>query len=455
MQHSIEVSSQANILIVDDIQDNLRFLSNIFKQQGYQVRSVTNGELALKTIEAKLPDIILLDIMMPIMDGYQVCQILKSSDTTRDIPIIFLSALDETFDKLRAFELGGVDYITKPFYIEEVIARVEAHLTIQRQKERLKKEIEAHKRKDELLQGVLNSSSDGVAAFESIRNEKGQIVDFIWLIANPMATMTMGKTTQQLIGSTLLQDSSTKIFQKLFPSLVTVVENSSVLEEEYYYQEDAFAGWLHIIAVKLGDGFALTFRDITERKQLELSLKDANRQLQEEANVDSLTKIANRRRFDEYLAQEWQRCIREQKPLSLILCDVDYFKLYNDTYGHQAGDDCLTQIAQAIKAAVKRPGDLAVRYGGEEFAVILPNTNARGAFKVAEAIRNIVKQKAIPHVLSQISEYVTLSLGIASTVPDRDSFPDTIISSADQALYDAKKQGRDRLILKIVDRQLF
>lgn len=168
-------------------------------------------------------------------------------------------------------------------------------------------------------------------------------------------------------------------------------------------------------------------------------------QLQQLATLDSLTQIANRRRFDEYLEQEWRRMAREGAPLSLILCDVDFFKNYNDTYGHQAGDNCLQQVVKAISCAVKRPADLVARYGGEEFAVILPNTDTEGAVQIAESIRSQVQALKLVHPSSQVSKYVTLSLGTASIVPSQEFFPDTLITTADQALYQAKKSGRNRV----------
>lgn len=184
-----------------------------------------------------------------------------------------------------------------------------------------------------------------------------------------------------------------------------------------------------------------------QQSQLYQRLHEANQELQRLASKDGLTELANRRRFDEYFDLEWHRKAREQAPLSLILCDIDYFKTYNDTYGHQAGDDCLQQVARAISGAVKRPADLVARYGGEEFAVILPNTEASGAVHVAEKILAAVKAMEIAHANSPIGNYVTLSLGVASTVPSYESSPATLIAAADQALYQAKAQGRNRLIL--------
>ncbi|MEH2024751.1 PAS domain S-box protein [Nostoc sp.] len=171
----------------------------------------------------------------------------------------------------------------------------------------------------------------------------------------------------------------------------------------------------------------------------------ANKELHRLATLDGLTQIANRRRFDQYLEAEWQRLKREQLSLSLILFDVDFFKLYNDTYGHLAGDDCLRQLASALKNIVKRPADLVARYGGEEFAVILPNTEIQGASYVAQTIRQIVRDLAIPHTQSRVCDRVTVSLGVVSIVPNCEISPPDLINAADKALYLAKQQGRDRV----------
>jgi diguanylate cyclase (GGDEF)-like protein len=178
--------------------------------------------------------------------------------------------------------------------------------------------------------------------------------------------------------------------------------------------------------------------------KLYYDLEVANRELQRLAICDGLTKLANRRRFDEYLQQEWQRLARERSPLSLILGDIDFFKAYNDTYGHLTGDECLRQVASAIQEAVKRPADLVARYGGEEFAVILPNTDAEGAIAVAELIRQAVKALAIDHSKSLVSPHITISLGVATVIPSAELSPLDLIASADRGLYQAKSLGRDR-----------
>lgn len=172
--------------------------------------------------------------------------------------------------------------------------------------------------------------------------------------------------------------------------------------------------------------------------------EDANQKLEQLANLDGLTQVANRRCFDRRLQAEWKRLTREQQPLSLILFDVDKFKLYNDYYGHLGGDDCLVRIAQTVQKIVNRPADLVARYGGEEFSVLLPNTDLVGAIMIAQSIQQAIYNQAIPHAKSDVKDIVTLSLGISSVIPTWDIKPDTLIASADKAMYNAKEKGRDR-----------
>lgn len=303
---------KAEILIVDDIPQNLRLLAKILSKQGYLVRLAPNGKRALAIVEDNIPDLILLDIMMPEMDGYEVCQLLKANEAVCDVPVIFLSALDKIMDKVKAFEMGGVDYITKPLEEKEILARVQTHLTIRN----LQKELEAR-----------------------------------------------------------------------------------------------------------------------------------NRELARLVNIDGLTQVASRRYFDSYLEQEWKRLAREKNHLALIMLDLDYFKLYNDYYGHPIGDDCLKQIGQTLMQAIQRPADLAARYGGEEFVMVLPNIDKSGAVHVAKNIQEKLHDLQIPHTKSNVSPYVTCSMGIACMIPNQSLSLAEFITIADKALYTAKEQGRNQFIL--------
>jgi len=336
----------STILIVDDMPANVKVLLNFLTNHNFGVLVARSGEMALKIVESKPPDLILLDVMMPGMDGFETCKQLKANAQSQDIPIIFMTALSDTTSKIKGFELGSVDYVTKPFHHEEVLARINTHLTLRKLQQQLE--------------------------------------------------------TQNA-------------------ELQTKHELTLQLNAQLQYEID-------------------------ERQKIEEALRQANEELQRLATMDGLTQIPNRRRFEEYLQQEWRRTVREQTPMSLILCDIDYFKSYNDTYGHQAGDECLYQIAQGIYRALRRPMDLAARYGGEEFVIILPNTPPEGAIHVANNIRDSVLELKIRHNQSPVSEHVTLSMGIASTY--QAFSPEALISIADHALYEAKKRGRNRILWK-------
>lgn len=179
-----------------------------------------------------------------------------------------------------------------------------------------------------------------------------------------------------------------------------------------------------------------TLRDMIEQKQAQIALERL-------ASHDGLTGIANRRRFDEKLGQEWLRARRDKTPLALLMLDVDHFKLFNDRYGHQAGDDCLRRIAECLAAMVARPGDLVARYGGEEFAVVLPSIDVDGALVVAQRMREAVRALAIPHADSAFG-MVTVSIGVACGAPQVGVDHDSLLKVADTALYQAKHAGRDR-----------
>ncbi len=328
---------QTRILIVDDQPDNTKLLSIILTLHGYEVAECNRGKPAVDLATKNPPDLILLDVGMPDLDGFEVCQLLKSDRRTENIPIIFISAFQEVEEKTQAFNLGGNDYITKPFQMEEVVARVETQLKYYRLQTELK-----------------------------IKNQQ--------------------------------------------------------LKQE-----------------------------IEARQEAETKLLKINQQLNKLATIDSLTNIANRYYFDTFLTRQWQLARREQFPLAVILIDVDYFKLYNDCFGHQQGDVCLQQIAQALLKAVKRPTDLVARYGGEEFAIILPRTAACNALQVAEEIRQQIKILALTHPDSLAGDYVSLSLGVCAVVPSPKYTQQQLLVTADQALYQAKEQGRDRALVKLID----
>jgi len=200
------------------------------------------------------------------------------------------------------------------------------------------------------------------------------------------------------------------------------------------------------IKIKGKDCLYCEWRDISRRKMVEETLQKLNQQLELLSLHDGLTDIANRRMFDTRLNEEWGRCMREQQPLSLIMIDVDHFKLYNDTYGHLSGDECLKRVAKELSEVPKRTVDLCARYGGEEFTLLLPNTNLMQAENLAERCREKTLQLKIPHKSSSVCDVVTISAGVTSMVPAKTSPTPSLIKAADQALYLAKEKGRNTVI---------
>ncbi len=184
----------------------------------------------------------------------------------------------------------------------------------------------------------------------------------------------------------------------------------------------------------------INLRDISEQKRMEAELEHLSYH-------DALSGVANRRHFDQNLNLEWKRMARIDKPLSLIMCDIDFFKAYNDTYGHQEEDKCLKSVGNVLKGSGKRAGDLIARYGGEEFAILLPMADAENAFKIAEKIQRDINSLKIPHKKSEVSSFVTLSFGIATLYSQTSTSPDHLVELADKALYQAKHEGRDRVII--------
>jgi len=291
------------LLVVDDEKQNRILLTEVL-QDDYQIILAKNGAQALERAQQYLPDLILLDILMPEMDGFSVLKALKNCDSTRNIPVIFISALDSATDEEKGLDLGAVDYISKPFHPSIVRVRVRNHL-------------------------------------QSVHHR---------------------------------------------------------------------------------------------------------RLLEQLALLDSLTEIPNRRRYVEALGQEWRRCLRAGSPLSLAIIDVDHFKIFNDTYGHAAGDLLLKRIAGTIQGTLRRPGDFVARYGGEEFVLVLPEVDAIGGQALAEQIRSQVEALHIVHGDSVAGPWLTVSIGGATQVPTAPDVDPGQFSRADYCLYEAKRAGRNRVV---------
>ncbi|MGD1918006.1 MAG: EAL domain-containing protein [Pleurocapsa sp.] len=493
MSKPIASLSSQTILIVDDTPNILQLLFNYLNNVGYKILIAQNGKKALKVAEAMQPDLIILDVMMPELDGFATCRYLKTNSSTKDIPIIFMTALAQPEEKVQGLMLGAVDYITKPIEEQELLARIQTHLSLQ--------SLHQHLAKDIARQNLLYEISDRIRRsldldliFKTATNEIRSFLncDLVTLaqikeqdieIRSCSSLEKITPETKQTISHSSLCSSrqeyqsylqgNVRIYQQqessvcdrstdilkskarlIVPILIGHIDlplssSTSILTKDDATNRNSLYGWL--IAERYQSPQQWQPEEISFLKELTTQLAIAiiqgqlHQKISQLAVVDSLTKVYNRRYFDQQLNLEWRRLKRISAPLSLIMCDVDYFKIYNDTYGHQQGDRCLQLIAKAISKVLKRSGDVLSRYGGEEFVVILPHTHLAGATQVAEAIKETVKELKLPHVNSLADSVVTVSMGVASTVPSSEDSPHLLIEASDLALYQAKERGRDCL----------
>lgn len=492
------------ILIVDDNPNNLQLLFQYLKNNGYKILIAQSGKKAIETAKANHPDLILLDVMMSNLDGFATCRHLKSNPITKDIPVIFMTALKETENKVQGFKLGAVDYITKPIKEEELLARIKTHLSLQSLRQNLAQDAAQQKLLGEISDRI-RQSLDLKLILETATKEIRALLDcdLVWLaqIKNnqsisikayassditidfeeniPYNRFLLNPKNHQHICCTKNVDgnilySKSNLQNKIHRTKVNKIKNRNQKTEilvdaqsllnpqarliapilinptqsaDSGIVKNTLWGWLIADQYKSCRQWQTREIDLLEKltTQLAIAIKQGllYEQLFKLTIVDSLTKLYNRRYFDQQLYKEWYGLKRTSSPLSLIICDVDCFKKYNDTYGHQLGDKCLQQVAKAIASAIKRPRDVLTRYGGEEFAAILPDTPESGAIKVAEDMRIAVKESNIPHLDSSANSVVTISVGIASIIPNSENNPDLLLKAADLSLYESKKRGRD------------
>lgn len=293
------------------------------------------------------------------------------------------------------------------------------------------------------LRTITDSIQAGIAYIDAERR---------YQFVNHYYEVRLGLSRAEIVGRCVWDVVGTENYQRVKPYIDRALAGESTdFEFSFSYLSEA-KRVLHATMTPAQDldghvhGYYLFFFDITERKQMEEALRQANSELSLLASLDGLTQVANRRRFDDYLAQEWRRLMRDQQPISLVLFDIDFFKKYNDYYGHLMGDEALVEVAQTAKACIRRPADLLARYGGEEFAVILPNTHLEGAIAVAHQIQQTIRELEIPHADSSVCPFITLSLGVATVVPGIEQDSNELIQQADTALYQAKNQGRNQVV---------
>ncbi|WUR11534.1 diguanylate cyclase [[Empedobacter] haloabium] len=420
----------AAVLIVDDAPDSLSALRTQMVEQGYQTFVASSGERALELARRVHPDLILLDIVMPGMDGFETCRQLKAHPVTQRIPVIFMSARTATDDVVAGFDLGAVDYIGKPLRMPEVCARVRTQLSI-------RASAETQHEQAERLRTIVNNMAEGLLIIEA----NGRIQ-----FTNPACDQYLGYGPEELAG-------------RYISDLLNPLVAHEYLEYFSRYAANPETAHSHgtrevIIRHKLGKSVCmdLTLTPMFLRQPLFIGLlhdithhKLSEDALQRAAMVDPLTKIANRRHFDSFLEKEWQRATRTGAPLSLVVLDVDHFKLYNDTLGHAAGDVCLQQVAQAIAAHALRGTDLAARYGGEEFVLLFAETDANAAAALAESVRAHIETLQLPHPRSPTSPWITVSIGVATMTPRQNDRIESLFVAADRAMYAAKEEGRNRV----------
>ncbi|WCE30199.1 diguanylate cyclase domain-containing protein [Vibrio sp. SCSIO 43137] len=295
-----------------------------------------------------------------------------------------------------------------------------------------------------ILTSILESSPDVIALFNEER---------VYQACNQayVDSMDIDMKPEQLIGKKIEDILPAHLKQRFIETDAKVLEQGETLRYiDEIMDKSGKPKWYDVVKSPYRDpstgitGVLLLARDVTERYLTEQKLEEANQELARLSFVDGLTQVANRRRFDEQLDFVWNLHRREQNPLTVILCDIDFFKEFNDNYGHLKGDQALVDVANAFKATLTRTSDCVARYGGEEFAFILPNTNHNGAQIIASNIHLAVKKLAIAHEFSQVSDFVTVSIGVASFTPQKQESPELMLSHADDALYAAKKQGRNQ-----------
>ena len=438
---------QGRILVVDDTPNNLILLSRILSNSGYIVQLADNGATAIDMAMETIPDMILLDINMPVMDGYETCEKLKADASTRNIPVIFISALNETEDKIRAFQIGGADYIPKPIEIKEVLARVNTHLANQRLRDQLRSaNIELEKRVEELTisRGQLQEQESTLRAFINAMPNLSFIYDdegrYLEILTNE-PELLLAKV-EGLKGRLLKDVMPAEQAELMMGAIHSAIETGKTQVIEYKIpvllgDERWFEGRIASMG-KFSDGHSRVVfiaTDVTDRVQLYL-------ETQRLATQDPLTGCFNRRHFMIMAKQELQRVERYRRPVSLIMLDIDHFKNFNDQYGHPAGDHLLCALVKLCQKNLRNV-DVLARYGGEEFIILMPETDSDAVFHTGERLRKEIEKMEV--LTPQGSQSVTISLGAASynRYDERSLSVDVLIKHADQALYEAKNGGRN------------
>ena len=424
--------TQPTILIVDDMQSNISILSGMLKDK-YRIKVAKSGQKALEIIASGTIDLVLLDVVMPQMDGYEVCKILKHDDKTKDIPVIFITGNTSKEDEERGFELGAVDYITKPSTPSTVKARVNTHINLRLRQLELEKLSQAMQEQNEILtrytkvidQNVITSSTD-------LEGDITYVSDDFCKIS--------GYSKEELIGQNHRIIRHPSMPDSLYKNLWETITQGKTWEGEIQnLKKNGDFYWVkaHITPdFKDGKmiGYTAVREDITDKKRVE-----------EISITDGLTNIFNRRHFNDTFPKVINSAKRKNELVCFLLIDIDHFKSYNDNYGHQAGDEVLVRFAQCLKNSLKRVDDFAFRLGGEEFGILFKSGTKKGGILFAQTLKKNIHNLAIKHDFSSCSPFVSASMGLLCKEASKIHDMDEAYKEADVLLYLAKSNGRDRI----------
>ncbi len=450
----------ARILIVDDVPANVKLLEVRLLAEYLEVLTANSGTQALELCESTQVDVVLLDIMMPEMDGFEVCERLKANPRTAHIPVVMVTALDQPSDRVRGLKAGADDFLTKPVNDFQLVSRVKSLVRLKTLSDELRFRAEAAQKIGiEDLFSVMDGRLEDAGQVLLV-DSRGSSQERIIKILKPVADLLA------------ISDAQAALFEVNENNFDMVIVNGSL--EDYdplrlcsqlrslertrfipmlfiadHGQESMIARALDLgvndYVIRPVDPNELTARVLTQirRKRYNDRLRESLQLSMELAVTDPLTGLSNRRYLDTHLKMLFDRAALRKIPLSICLVDIDHFKDVNDRYGHEAGDDVLREFSTRIRSMV-RGADLACRYGGEEFIVVMPNTPLEVASKVAERLREMIEKT--PFRLRSGAEIsVTASIGLAAISKDYLS-QEQLMRRADQALYQAKHEGRNRVV---------
>lgn len=450
----------ARILVVDDIPANVKLLEARLLAEYFDVLTAEDGFKALEICNNTQVDIVLLDIMMPGMDGFEVCERLKSNPRTMHIPVVMVTALDQPSDRVRGLKAGADDFLTKPVNDLQLVSRVKSLVRLKTMSDELRMRAETAR-----AIGIEDLLRD-----EGRIEEPGQV-----LLVDPRANSQerIIKMLKPVAEVTAISDAQAAIFEAAEQGFELVIVSSSLddydplrlcsqlrsLDRTRFLPVLLIAEQggedMIVRALDLGvndyitrplDPNELVARTLTQlkRKRYNDRLRSSVQHSIELAVTDGLTGLHNRRYLDNHLKVLFNRAATRGRSLSVCITDIDRFKAVNDTYGHDAGDEILKEFAARLRATV-RGADLACRYGGEEFVVVMPDTTAEMAANIAERLRMSIEGK--PFVLRSSGQEIniTASLGISCNSPNVET-PEQLLKEADNALYDAKRAGRNRVV---------